>query len=466
MRLYNTLTRKYEELDINNDTVKIYLCGVTVYDDSHIGHARTIIIFDTLHRYLKSLGFNVKFIQNFTDIDDKIINRSKKLEISPMALAEKYIQKYFVDFSRLNILSEIIYPKATDNIQNMINLISNLLENEYAYITLNGVYFHVKNFREYGKLSKKTYESLEAGARVEIDPTKQDPLDFALWKFHRDEPVWDSPWGKGRPGWHIECSAMALKFLGNTIDIHGGGNDLIFPHHENEIAQSEAVTKEQFAKIWMHSGMVNINSAKMSKSLGNIISVENAIQKWGANTIRVLCLSTQYSKPLDYSYSNLSEALAKWRLVENCYYELKFPLNISDHQNESTTENEVDEILAKIKKYLDDDLNTPMALSVFMKFVSELNDKAAKEKITNEFSRMVMPIFEEIMNIFGLKVIEPSIEEVTKITEMINQRNKLRSEKNFKDADNLRLRLKNELNVELIDYKNNRTVWKKTEKQI
>lgn len=464
MRLYNTLTRRYDELDITNDTVKIYLCGVTVYDDSHIGHARTIIIFDILHRYLKSKGYNVIFIQNFTDIDDKIINRSKELNISPMELAEKYIQKYFVDFSRLNILSDILYPKATDNINHMIDLISNLLKNEYAYITLNGVYFNVKKFGDYGKLSKKTRESIESGARVEIDPTKLDPLDFALWKFYRDQPVWDSPWGKGRPGWHIECSAMALKFLGNTVDIHGGGNDLIFPHHENEIAQSEAVTKEQFAKIWMHSGMVNINSAKMSKSLGNIVSVENAIQKWGANTIRVLCLSTQYSKPLDYSYSNLLEALTKWRLVENCYYELKFPINILDNQSEFATEKEVEEILAKIKQYLDNDLNTPMALSVFMKFVSELNNKAAEEKITKELSRNVLPIFEQIMNIFGLKIIEPSIEEVKKITEMINQRNKLRSKKNFKDADNIRFRLKNELNVELIDYKNNRTVWKKTEK--
>jgi len=464
LRLYNTLTRRYDELDITNDTVKIYLCGVTVYDDSHIGHARTIIIFDILHRYLKSKGYNVKFIQNFTDIDDKIINRSKELNITPMALAEKYIQKYFVDFSRLNILPDILYPKATDNINSMIDLISNLLKNEYAYITLNGVYFNVKKFGDYGKLSKKTHESIESGARVEIDRTKLDPLDFALWKFYRDQPVWDSPWGKGRPGWHIECSAMALKFLGNTVDIHGGGNDLIFPHHENEIAQSEAVTKEQFAKIWMHSGMVNINSAKMSKSLGNIVSVENAIQKWGANTIRILCLSTQYSKPLDYSYSNLLEALTKWRLVENCYYELKFPINILDNQSEFATEKEVEEILAKIKQYLDNDLNTPMALSVFMKFVSELNNKAAEEKITQELSRNILPIFEEIMNIFGLKIIEPSIEEVKKIIEMINQRNKLRSKKNFKDADNIRFRLKNELNVELIDYKNNRTVWKKTEK--
>ncbi|MDX1372432.1 MAG: DALR domain-containing protein, partial [Nitrososphaeraceae archaeon] len=213
-------------------------------------------------------------------------------------------------------------------------------------------------------------------------------------------------------------------------------------------------------------GMVNINSAKMSKSLGNIISVENAIQKWGANTIRVLCLSTQYSKPLDYSYSNLLEALTKWKLVENCYYELKFPLDILDNQSEFTTEKEAEELLEKIKQYLDNDLNTPMALSVFMKFVSELNNKAAEEKITKELSRNVIPILEEIMNIFGLKIIEPSIEEVKKITEMINERNVLRSKKNFKDADNIRFRLKNELNVELIDYKNNRTVWKKTEKSI
>ena len=326
MKLYNTLSKKYDELDIKDNTVKIYLCGVTVYDDSHIGHARTIIIFDVLHRYLLSKGHKVIFIQNFTDIDDKIIKKAKVLNKNPKEIAEKYIKHYYRDASDLNLAEEIHYPKATDHINDIHTIIKCLLENNYAYITLNGIYFEVKRFSHYGKLSKKTNNSIESGARIEIDPLKKDPLDFALWKFTVDPPFWSSPWGNGRPGWHIECSAMALKYLGNTLDIHGGGNDLIFPHHENEIAQSEAKTDVEFAKIWMHCGMVNINSEKMSKSLGNIVSIRNAINQWGANTIRLLCLSTQYSKPLEYTSSNLTEAQSKWRLIENCFYELNSPI--------------------------------------------------------------------------------------------------------------------------------------------
>jgi cysteinyl-tRNA synthetase len=230
LKLYNTLSKEYDELQVNNNTVKIYLCGVTVYDDSHIGHARTIIIFDVLHRYLLSEGYKVIFIQNFTDIDDKIIKKAKLLNKDPKEIAEKYIEQYFKDSSCLNVLEEINYPKATEHIKEIIELIKNLLENNYAYITLNGIYFEVKKFSQYGKLSKKTIKSIESGARIEIDHLKKDPLDFALWKFSSESPNWESPWGNGRPGWHIECSAMALKHIGNTVDIHGGGNDLIFPY--------------------------------------------------------------------------------------------------------------------------------------------------------------------------------------------------------------------------------------------
>jgi cysteinyl-tRNA synthetase len=462
LKLYNTLSKEYDELKINDNTVKIYLCGVTVYDDSHIGHARTIIIFDVLHRYLLSEGYKVIFIQNFTDVDDKIIKKAKLLNKDPKEIAEKYIEHYFRDASCLNVLEEIYYPKATEHIKEIIELITYLLEYNYAYITLNGIYFEVKKFSQYGKLSKKNIKSIESGARIEIDPLKKDPLDFALWKFSSDPPNWKSPWGNGRPGWHIECSAMALKHLGNTVDIHGGGNDLIFPHHENEIAQSESMTGVDFAKIWVHCGMVNINSEKMSKSLGNIVPIRNATNKWGANTIRLLCLSTQYSKPLEYALSNLIEAQSKWRLIENCFYELNSPIVIEDESFDSSILSQ--NVLDSIKNHLENDFNTPLALSEFMKFVSVLNEYATNEKISTKISNIILPIFKKIMYIFGLRISELSNIQIEKVNEMIVLRNNFRKNKQFEKSDNIRIILKEIYDVELIDHKNYRTIWKKVEK--
>jgi cysteinyl-tRNA synthetase len=462
LKLYNTLSTKVDELQIIDNSVKIYLCGITVYDESHIGHARTIIIFDVLHRYLLSRQHKVIFIQNFTDIDDKIIKKAMSLNRDYKEVSQKYIKQYLEDASRLNVLQEIYYPRATDHISNMIELIKNLLEKNYAYITLNGIYFEVKKFSQYGKLSKKTSESIESGARIEIDPTKKDPLDFALWKFSSESPLWESPWGTGRPGWHIECSAMALKHLGNTIDIHGGGNDLIFPHHENEIAQSESITEKEFATIWMHCGMVNINSEKMSKSIGNIISIRNAINKWGANTIRILCLSTQYSKPLEYTLSHLMESQAKWRMIENCFYELQFPIVIEEETFDTVTLSQ--NALNSIRNYIENDFNTPLALSEFLKFVSELNNYAAMEKLTIQTSNIVLPIFREILYIFGLRVLELSEKEADEINDHIIQRNKFRKNKEFEKSDRIRMMLKEKYGIELIDHKNYRTIWKKSEK--
>src|SRR5918999_138812 len=296
-----------EEINIQHKIIRIYLCGVTVYDDSHIGHARTIIVFDVLRRYLEFKGYTVNFIQNFTDVDDKIIYRAKREGLAAKDVAAKYIESYFTDFSHLNVLPANKFPRATEHIKEMITLIEGLINKNYAYITLNGVYFRVRSFSTYGNLSKKTIQELESGSRVEIDQSKQDPLDFALWKFYSEEPAWDSPWGRGRPGWHIECSAMALKYFESPFEIHGGGNDLIFPHHENEIAQSEAFSETLFAKLWLHTGMVTINSEKMSKSLGNIITVREGLDRWGANSLRIFCISVQYSKPLDFSEKILLE---------------------------------------------------------------------------------------------------------------------------------------------------------------
>jgi len=279
MQIFDTLKNMKTELKFS-DKVRIYLCGVTVYDDAHIGHARTIIVFDVLRRFLESQNIPVEFVQNFTDVDDKIIDRAQQEKLSPLELAAKYTKNYFDDFDGLNIKRATIYPKATEHIEDMQNLISNLVDKKYAYVTKNGVYFSVSKFTEYGKLSKKKIDDLISGARVAVDEEKSNPIDFALWKFSNSEPSWDSPWGKGRPGWHIECSAMSLKYLGENFEIHGGGRDLIFPHHENEIAQSESFMQNQFAKIWMHVGMITINGEKMSKSLGNVKSVSHVLENW------------------------------------------------------------------------------------------------------------------------------------------------------------------------------------------
>ena len=315
IKIFDTLSKSEKVLD-SKDEIRIYLCGVTVYDDSHIGHARTIVVFDVLRRFIESKNVRVNFIQNFTDVDDKIIQKANEVGSSVGAVSKQYIGSYFDDFDKLNIKRATVHPKATEHIPEMINLISDLVTKDLAYETKNGVYFNVSKFPDYGKLSKKNVEDLESGARIEIDESKKSPLDFALWKFSDTEPNWESPWGSGRPGWHIECSAMSTKYLGENFDIHGGGRDLIFPHHENEIAQSESFTGKTFAKIWMHAGMITINGEKMSKSLGNVKTVQHVVESWGPNIVRLFCLSGHYSKPIDYTEDLLKENLVKWRQLD------------------------------------------------------------------------------------------------------------------------------------------------------
>ena len=322
MQIFDTLNNTKTELKFS-DKVTIYLCGVTVYDDAHIGHARTIIVFDVLRRFLESQKIIVEIVQNFTDVDDKIIARANEKKVSTVELTSKYTENYFRDFDKLNVKRATHYPKATEHIEDMLNLISQLIDKKYAYITKNGVYFSVSKFRDYGKLSKKNIKELISGSRVMVDEEKNDPLDFALWKFSDTQPIWNSPWGEGRPGWHIECSAMSRKYLGDGFDIHGGGRDLIFPHHENEIAQSESSTSSQFAKIWMHVGMITIDGEKMSKSIGNVKSVSYVLENWGSNIIRLFCLSGHYSKPIDYSEKIMMENVTKLRQIEASYYELR-----------------------------------------------------------------------------------------------------------------------------------------------
>lgn len=458
MKLQDTLSNSEQTLEVSKK-IRIYLCGVTVYDESHIGHARTIIVFDVLRKYLESKKIEVEFIQNFTDVDDKIINRAKTENTTAEQISSKYIQRYFSDFDELNVKRATNYPKATEHIEDIKNFISKLIEKGIAYVSKNGVYFSVAKFPQYGKLSKKKIDELQSGARIEIDESKKDPLDFALWKFSNENPLWDSPWGKGRPGWHIECSAMSIKYLGENFDIHGGGRDLIFPHHENEIAQSESYTTKQFAKIWMHVGMVTINGEKMSKSLGNIKSIKHVLDNWGSNIIRLFCLSGHYSKPIDYSEELLKENLIKWRQVETCYYEL---IHASNSSNSGEIKLLINNIGKEFDNSLESDINTHLALSAFFKLVKEVNYMAAEEKLNSTDAKIIIPELERMLDILGLVIPKITPNEKNEIDNMIITRERLRKEKKFQEADNIRERL-NEMNVELIDHKG-KTIWIRKEK--
>jgi len=457
MKLQDTLRNSEQELE-NSEKLRIYLCGVTVYDESHIGHARTIIVFDVLRKYLESKGREIEFIQNFTDVDDKIINRANAENVTADEISTKYIENYFKDFDGLNVKRATNYPKATEHIGDIIKFIEKLIQKDVAYVSKNGVYFAVTKFPEYGKLSKKKIDELQSGARIQVDEAKNDPLDFAVWKFSDVEPVWGSPWGKGRPGWHIECSAMSVKYLGENFDIHGGGRDLIFPHHENEIAQSEACTESPFAKIWMHVGMVTIEGEKMSKSLGNTKSIKYVLENWGPNIIRLFCLSGHYSKVIDYSEEMLKENITKWRQVESCYYELVH----ANNENNQDVSQMITEIGTEFDTALEDDFNTHLALSAFFQLVKETNRLAADEKLGIEDAEIIKKEFHRMMKILGLSIPEITVEQKQEVDELIKSREQFRKEKQFEKADQIRDKL-NEMNVELIDHKQ-RTIWMKKEK--
>jgi len=458
MKILDTLTRTEKEVDVSN-VVRIYLCGVTVYDESHIGHARTIIIFDVLRKFLESNDVNIELIQNFTDVDDKIINRARRENTKASQISSRYIHNYYDDFDRLGIKRATRYPKATEHIDDIINLIKDLVGKKIAYVSENGVYFSVSKFPNYGKLSKINIEELKAGSRIDVDEKKESPLDFALWKFSDIQPVWDSPWGKGRPGWHIECSAMSIKYLGENFEIHGGGRDLIFPHHENEIAQSESYTTKPFAKIWLHVGMIRINGEKMSKSLGNIKSVKYVLDNWGPNVVRLFCLAGHYSKPIDYTENLLKESVTKWRQIELCYFELI-------HADGEGPTKEIEEFVSKCKiefdSALNSDLNSHLALLAFFNLVNQILKHGAESTLTESIKNTAMPIFEKMCYILGLQLPKISDDEKIKIDVMIQQRNQFREQKKFQDADKIRddfIRM----GVELVDHKN-KTIWIKKEK--
>jgi cysteinyl-tRNA synthetase len=461
LKIFNKLSDTFEDIGSAEDNrIRIYVCGITVYDDCHIGHARTIVIFDVLRRYLRHKGKQLVYVQNFTDIDDKIINRAKSDGTSAEEISSRYIVSYFDDFSKLNVLKADFYPKATEHINEIIDAIKILREKNYTYTTLNGIYFRVRSFLSYGKLSKKRVDELEEGTRIDLDNLKEDPLDFALWKFSSDVPNWESPWGKGRPGWHIECSVMVSKFLGKEIEIHGGGTDLVFPHHENEIAQSETFTGKKLAKIWMHVGMITINSEKMSKSLRNMVILKTALKRWGSNVLRIYLISSQYSKPMDYNDEILQESMQKWRQIEHCIYELMTTKNTAEDLHEF--EDKCNTFLSEIMMALDSNLNTSLALKIFMKLVSYVNNLSSSEKLTVKMADKALPILYTIMDIIGLKIMVIDNDTKVQIEQMIKERNNFRMEKKFQEADMLRKKILQLFDVELTDH-SNYTSWKKKE---
>ena len=452
MKVYNTLTRKKEEfIPIDKNEVKMYSCGPTVYDYFHIGNARPFIVFDTMRRYLEYCGYKVKFVQNFTDIDDKMIKRANDEGITVKELGERFINEYFEDASALGIDRATVHPKATENIDAIIEIVKKLEEKGFAYNVDGDVYFSTKKFREYGKLSKQPLEDLEAGARIDINDTKRDVMDFALWKKQKPgEPAWESPWGMGRPGWHIECSAMANKYLGETIDLHSGGQDLIFPHHENEIAQSESANGKPFANYWMHNGYININNQKMSKSLGNFFTVRDIREKYESEVIRFFMLSAHYRNPINFSDVLMEQAKSAVGRVYTCIENLEF---LKQGANDDKADDSILQSLNEFKKKyiaaMDDDLNTADAIAAIFDIVylanTKIDDKSSKKTIDS-----VIELIRELGSVLGLfnKNEEKSLDD--EIEALIEERTKARAEKNWAKADEIRDKLK-EMNIVLED---------------
>lgn len=462
LKIYNTLTGKKEDFKpINPPKVGMYVCGVTVYDLCHIGHARSAVVFDIIYRYLKFREYDVTYVRNFTDVDDKIINRANELGVKWSDVSEKYIDEFYNDMGALGLLPPNVEPKATGHITEMLEMISSLIENGKAYELDGSVYFSVKSFPQYGKLSKKNIDDLVSGARVEVDESKRDPLDFALWKASKPgEPAWDSPWGPGRPGWHIECSAMGRKYLGVTFDIHGGGKDLVFPHHENEIAQSEGSSGEPPVKIWVHNGFVNINAEKMSKSLGNFTTIKDIFQDHHPEAVRFFLMTSHYRNPIDFTPTSLSDAsknLAR-------FYEL---LEAGDDLAQGALEEaEPDSsVIGKFTELMDDDFNTATALALLNTELRRLNhlrgEAARMKKKSDGYKNAVGEILTgvktlrklgevlglftsakgEFLQSFKRKKLAETGETEESIQSLIDDRARARAEKDYEKADSIRAEL-------------------------
>ncbi len=450
MKVYNTMTRQKQELVPNDGkTIRIYACGPTVYNFIHIGNARPLCVFDVLRRYLEWRGNDVKFVQNFTDIDDKLIKKANEEGCTVPEIAERYINEFWTDAKGLNIRPAQVHPKATENIDQIIELVSDLVEKGYAYEVQGDVYFRTHKFAQYGKLSHQPLEDLESGARIDVTDIKEDPMDFALWKAVKPgEPYWESPWGHGRPGWHIECSAMAKRYLGDTIDLHCGGQDLIFPHHENEIAQSECANGCDFAKMWMHNGYINVDNRKMSKSLGNFFTVRDVAEQYGYEPIRFLMISSHYRSPINYSTDIIEQSKRALDRLYNCRGNLVFAIeNAVD--GDVANKAELDARKQQFIDAMDDDFNTADAISAVYDLVRDANNLVA-EKANKQTLEATLSLFDELCEVLGLvynldnEVLDEDIEK------LIVERTQARKDRNFARADEIRDMLK-EMKIVLED---------------
>lgn len=447
MKIYNTMTRQKEEfVPVDKNEVKIYACGPTVYNYIHIGNARPLCVFDVLRRYLEYRGYKVKFVQNFTDIDDKIIKRANEEGVSYEEISEKYIKEFWTDADGLNFKHATVHPKATENIDEIIDIIKTLVDKGYAYEAGGDVYFRTLKFKEYGKLSHQPIEDLESGARIAIGEVKEDPLDFALWKGAKPgEPYWDSPWGKGRPGWHIECSAMNRKYLGNTIDIHCGGKDLVFPHHENEIAQSECANGCTFARYWMHNGYINVDNVKMSKSLGNFKTVREIADVYGYEVIRYFLISAHYRSPINYNIDIIEQCKSALERLYTCRDSLDFALKNAENEPCENDDQLISQFESRKNEFItamDDDLNTADGIAALFELTKDINTHILSKKVSKNVCEQAARIFDELCDVLGLLYNRKSNDLSDDIEALIEKRETARKNKDWATADQIRDDLK------------------------
>ncbi|AXN39101.1 cysteine--tRNA ligase [Peribacillus butanolivorans] len=453
IKIYNTVTRQKEAfVPIEEGKVKMYVCGPTVYNYIHIGNARPAIVFDTVRRYLDYRGYEVQFVSNFTDVDDKLIRAAKELGEDVPTISERFIKAYFEDVSALGCKKADAHPTVMENMDTIIEFISALIEKGFAYESEGDVYYRTRKFEGYGKLSHQSIDELRVGARIEIGEKKQDALDFALWKAAKEGEIsWESPWGKGRPGWHIECSAMVRKYLGDTIDIHAGGQDLAFPHHENEIAQSEALTGKTFANYWMHNGYINIDNEKMSKSLGNFVLVHDIIQKHDPQVLRFFMLSVHYRHPINYSEEVLENVKAALDRLRTSYQNLKHRLQVSDGltENNDVWLEKVNALHEQFIQEMDDDFNTANAISILFELSKQANYYLMEKNTDKEVIEAFLEEFQTLFSVLGLSLEEEGLLD-EEIEGLIQQRIQARKDRNFGLSDEIRDRLKN-MNIILED---------------
>ena len=465
MKIYNTMTMKKEEFkEIEKGKVKMYSCGPTVYNYFHIGNARPFIVFDILRSYLEYIGYEVTFVQNFTDVDDKIIKKANEEDISAIEVADKFIDEYYKDAAAIGIRKATVHPRVTENIKEIIGFIQDLIDKGFAYVLGGDVYFEVKKFDEYGKLSHKNIDELVSGARIDVNEQKKSPLDFALWKEKKEGEIgWDSPWGVGRPGWHIECSVMSNKYLGANIDIHSGGQDLIFPHHENEIAQSECKNGCTFANYWMHNGYINIDNVKMSKSLGNFFTVRDVLKVYDGDVLRFFMLTSHYRSPINYSKDLLDSAKSSLDRIKNCKSSLDFSLQKSQDKEISQEEKDILANVQAIKstfiEKMNDDLNTADAITAIFDLV-KLANTSVNENSSKTFVQSVLSMLNELTAVLNIANTDKTESEDTgKIEELIELRNQAKKAKDFAKADEIREELR-KMGIEIKDTRQG-TQWSK-----